>query len=99
MKDKEFLNWLADRLIHVYGESEFTDFVIKLKAIARNADPDQISVNQTACEYCGGEGRVRVGERLVSREMALDAGDRTLEGSHYEYEYEDCPKCEGKARR
>lgn len=34
--DKEFLNWLADRLVHVYGESPNVDFVHKLRAIAKN---------------------------------------------------------------
>ena len=35
MKDHEFLSWLASRLHHVYGESEYTDFVRKTAAIAR----------------------------------------------------------------
>jgi hypothetical protein len=34
MSDKEFLLWLAARLVNVYGESELTDFVLKLKEIA-----------------------------------------------------------------
>lgn len=33
MSDKEFLNWLADRLVHVYGESPNIDFVHRLKSI------------------------------------------------------------------
>lgn len=44
-KDKEFLNWLADRLVNVYNESPNVDFVHKLKAIAKNTDQDQISFN------------------------------------------------------
>ena len=51
---------------------------------------------KAVCDECDGEGRVRVGERLVSREMALDAGDRTLEGSRYEYDYVECAKCDGR---
>jgi hypothetical protein len=38
MTDKEFLLWLHYRLIHRYGESENTDFVIRLKAIAWRSD-------------------------------------------------------------
>lgn len=38
MKDKEFLEWLANRLVHVYGESAYVDFVHKLRAIAANTD-------------------------------------------------------------
>jgi hypothetical protein len=34
MSNKEFLNWIADRLVHVYGESPNVDFVHKLRAIA-----------------------------------------------------------------
>jgi hypothetical protein len=34
MSDKDFLLWLAARLVNVYGESELTDFVLKLKEIA-----------------------------------------------------------------
>ena len=40
MKDKNFLNWLADRLVFHYGESGNTDFVHKLRAIATNTDPE-----------------------------------------------------------
>jgi len=28
-----FLNWIADRIVNVYGESENVDFVIKLREI------------------------------------------------------------------
>lgn len=34
MSDKEFLEWVADRLVHVYGESKNADFVHKLRAVA-----------------------------------------------------------------
>ncbi len=34
MSDKEFLLWLASRLVNVYGEYEQTDFVLRLKEIA-----------------------------------------------------------------
>jgi len=33
MTDKEFLNWLADRLVHFYGESPNVDFIHKLKKL------------------------------------------------------------------
>jgi hypothetical protein len=35
MNDKDFLNWIADRFVNVYGESENVDFVLKLRAMAR----------------------------------------------------------------
>ena len=35
MTDDEFLNWIADRIVNVYGESEYVDFVLKLREIAK----------------------------------------------------------------
>jgi len=34
MTDGEFLKWIASRLVNVYGESPYTDFVQKLRRIA-----------------------------------------------------------------
>lgn len=34
--DSEFLNWVADRLVHVYHESENVDFVLKLRELAKS---------------------------------------------------------------
>lgn len=36
MTDYEFLIWIRDRLINVYGESENVDFVRRLKKVANN---------------------------------------------------------------
>lgn len=47
------------------------------------------------CEACGGRGRIVVGEVLVTREMACDAGCPEAVGSHYEYEYGECGECGG----
>jgi len=40
MNNKEFLNWVADRFIHQYKESENVDFVHRLREIA-NTFPEQ----------------------------------------------------------
>jgi hypothetical protein len=32
--DREFLWWMIHRLVNVYKESEYTDFVLRLKQIA-----------------------------------------------------------------
>lgn len=37
-RDSEFLNWLADRLVHIYHESPNVDFVMKLREIATKLD-------------------------------------------------------------
>jgi len=31
---KDFLNWIADRIVYVYKESPFTDYVAKLRQVA-----------------------------------------------------------------
>ena len=38
MNDKEFLNWIVDRLVHIYEENENTDFIIRLRKIANEAN-------------------------------------------------------------
>ena len=39
MSDREFLEWIRDRIVHVYGESPNVDFVQKLGKIAAQAQP------------------------------------------------------------
>ena len=36
--DKDFLNWIADRLVHVYGENGHTDYVTHLRELADKMD-------------------------------------------------------------
>ena len=50
------------------------------------------------CNCCGGEGKEIAGENLVSMDMAIDAGERGLEGTHHSYEYKDCRVCEGVSK-
>lgn len=45
MKDKEFLKWLADRLIFVCCENSNVDFVMKLKAIVAATPAGQVMPN------------------------------------------------------
>lgn len=47
------------------------------------------------CPECGGEGRIPIGNRYVTRDMAIDAGDRSMEGMYYETEYARCRRCGG----
>ena len=41
MKDSEFLFWLRDRIINVYGEDPHIDCVQKLYSIARKVEDDE----------------------------------------------------------
>ena len=43
MKDREFLLWLAERLVYVYRESPNVDFVLKLKAIAEATPKNRVT--------------------------------------------------------
>lgn len=57
-------------------------------AINEGGEPDR-----EPCEYCGGEGWVYEQE-VVTREMAIDAGDAALEGEVL-YDRQRCPACKG----
>lgn len=51
MTDKEFLEWLIDRLVHVYGESPNVDFIHKLNKIADKIDYlDKIEYHTTVAQ-------------------------------------------------
>lgn len=41
MKDSDFLYWLRDRLVNVYGEDPHLDFVMKLNEIAKKMEKDE----------------------------------------------------------
>lgn len=38
MSDKEFLDWIIDRLVHVYNESPHVDFIHRLRKISDKLD-------------------------------------------------------------
>lgn len=46
MNDAEFLRWIADRLVHVYGESDHVDFVLSLRERA-----DRLSGEKSAEKF------------------------------------------------
>lgn len=37
--DSAFLSWIADRLVNHYGESPNVDFVLRLRELAKKAEP------------------------------------------------------------
>lgn len=45
MHDKEFLQWIHDRLQHMHGENENMDYMHKLRAIIKATDPAQLTPN------------------------------------------------------
>lgn len=48
------------------------------------------------CTFCGGSGQEIIGENRVSMDMAIDAGDRSMEGVFHSYAYGECEQCEGR---
>lgn len=58
MTDAEFLRWMADRLVHVYGESPNVDFVQHLREIADRVDAlnaaERAKLPSAATEYVMG---------------------------------------------
>jgi hypothetical protein len=45
MYDKDFLQWLYNRLHHEHGENKNVDYMRKLKSIIEATDPDQLTPN------------------------------------------------------
>jgi len=41
MKDKEFLQWIHDRLVHIHEENMNYDFMYKLRAIIETIPDEQ----------------------------------------------------------
>ena len=47
------------------------------------------------CKNCNGEGQEIIGENRVTLDMAIDAGDRSMEGMFHSYAYGVCSECGG----
>ena len=50
VNDRQFLGWLRDRLVYVYGESPNVDFVLKLSEIVKQQPPHPC--DHTDCRLC-----------------------------------------------
>lgn len=50
------------------------------------------------CPNCGGTGMEIIGEHFVSRDMALDACEPSMEGMHHSYEEAPCSECNGAGK-
>lgn len=87
MNDKIFLQWLHDRMIHVYGENENVDFLMKLQNIINNTPDYVLTPNMSDC-YDEKANKVNLSvilngyEWIVGRDnevLALTAGDQHFE--------------------
>lgn len=87
--------------------SRLDDIVALLHRILRALDaaenPPADATSGEPCPMCNGAQRVMVpvGEHFVTREMAIDGGDPSLEGASMGVEYEErgCPDCGGSGRK
>ena len=50
MNDKEFLQWIHDRLETVHGESAMNDYMHKLRAIINDTHSEKLTPN--VCSSC-----------------------------------------------
>jgi len=48
------------------------------------------------CPVCEGDGRIAIGENFVSHDMAIDAGEPSMEGRSMGIEYAKCEACHGE---
>jgi hypothetical protein len=55
---------------------------------------DQTTVAEQ-CPACQGGGMVIVGEYFVTEDMASDAGEPSMAGMHYGFEWGPCAECGG----
>lgn len=54
MKDREFLTWIHERLVHVHNENNNMDYMWKLRSIIQSIPEDQASPNTTTKTYLEG---------------------------------------------
>jgi hypothetical protein len=50
------------------------------------------------CEARQGAGQVIVGEHFVTADMASDAGEPSMAGMHFGYEWGPCDECGGSGQ-
>lgn len=47
MNDKEFLKWVHDRIVNVYGESPNVDFLIRLREITESKFKEKVVIDES----------------------------------------------------
>lgn len=98
LKDLRFFFDLSGAWLPVKGERNTPTS----QAIENSPGPHEPGLYEVVCKTCGGQGRVYWQQDITeyaTRDMALDAGDPSLEG--YELHggvqdcEDDCPDCKG----
>ena len=64
-------------------------------SMTQHTDAEGGKMTLVDCLVCGTAGKVEIGRYAVTHEMAIDAGDRELEGQDYGPVMDICPECGG----
>lgn len=86
MTHSEFLNWIAERMVNVYGESEQVDFVTALRRRATEianleaklAESEAERMEQARLNGMGSEREARLLSQLTAHQAALKVATDTL---------------------
>ena len=73
MKNGQFLNWIADRLVHVYKENPNTDFVSRLRKIAAEVG------YRPFCGHCGAADNSPHAQGCLSRHCEMTEAETIRE--------------------
>jgi hypothetical protein len=79
MRDKDFLRWIHERLIHVHGENENVDYLMKLRSIVESTDAEKVTPNM---------GAPTVSDLSILRSMSEEMGYTMVK-----HAYRECKKC------
>lgn len=67
MGDREFLIWIYQRLVKVYGEDELVDYMHKLRSIIADTSLDRVTPNDGR----GGNSMDKLIKRLASEPVGI----------------------------
>jgi len=102
LSDKEFLSWLRDRLIHVYGERPGYGFIYKLEAIIKNTPASQNSpigdVSKIDPLKLNAPKDDIVSTQVIVCNTCNGYGFETVRASAYDSEEKECFTCKGSGR-
>lgn len=60
MRDRNFLIWIHERLVHKHGEEELVDYMHKLRSIIHDTHPLRVSPNDSRGENTMAELRKKL---------------------------------------
>lgn len=95
--DHEAMKEVKRKNKHLFFENsphDVKDFISYVESQTRIRMAERVRSNGV-CRSCNGSGQEIVGENRVTKDMAIDAGDMSMEGSHHSFVYDRCSECYG----